>query len=188
MSNESPALLRYLPAILGAVAAIASIIYVSISFDGTDQDWESLLGGVSDLKEAGELAEHVAVADENYAACIATKSTVSILGAVEDSLKAASEGECKIPDASVDVSACIAWKDTAPSGADVPATVELAILPVLALAGSAIDHSEDEAIQSWGSAVVDWIGSGKTSIIALIEDPSAGNLSFDGVTVEGCSP
>ena len=32
MSKESPALLRYLPAILGAIAAIASIIYVSISF------------------------------------------------------------------------------------------------------------------------------------------------------------
>ena len=186
--SEKPSIHRYIPALLAAAVALIGAVYTLWGFEGEEADWTSLEQNLSDLSEAASLAEQVAVADEDFAGCVASKSANALVSSVSESVSSASDGVCTIPAVDVDVSQCIAWKDTTPEGVDVPSTVQLAVSPVLLLAKGALNHASDESLKNWGSAVVDWLSSGQESVVALIEQPEGGTLSFESVTVENCKP
>lgn len=75
------------------------------------------------------------------------------------------------------------------TGTDVPAAVELAVGPLVALVQSTISASDvSPTTKAWGTGVLAWIDSGRPSIIALVENPAEGKLSFKGVDIAGCTP
>lgn len=71
----------------------------------------------------------------------------------------------------------------------VAAVVEGAVAPLLAVAQGALAKSDaSPEVKAWATAVVAWLQSGVPSVVALIENPGEGKLSFKGVDVEGCKP
>lgn len=74
-------------------------------------------------------------------------------------------------------------------GTDVPAAVELAIGPLVAIVQSTVAKSDASATtKAWATGVLAWLDSGRPSIIALVENPAEGKLAFKGVDIAGCTP
>jgi hypothetical protein len=74
------------------------------------------------------------------------------------------------------------------AGTNVPEAVELAVGPLVAIVKSVIENSDASAnAKAWGTGVLTWLDSGRASIIALIENPGTGVVTFDAVAIEGCS-
>lgn len=79
--------------------------------------------------------------------------------------------------------------ETPVAGIDVPAAVELAIGPLVAIVQGTLAKSDvSPVVKAWGTGVLAWLDSGRPSIIALVENPAEGKLSFKGVDITGCTP
>jgi hypothetical protein len=180
-------LLAYLGAALAAVLAIVGVYFSVQSFEDTEEGWADVIAQVEKLGTSAQQAEAVSIEQEDFVVCVATKSAGALLGGVQDSLRAASEGTCRLPSVSADVSACVPFAEKVPEGKNVPAAVEVSIAPVLGIVAGLVDKAKSEKVRAWAKGVLAWVGSGKGSIVALIENPASGKFELAGVDIEGCN-
>ena len=101
---------KYLPAILGAIVAIVVIILAVVNFTGSDQSFDNLSSGVTQLQASSAMAENSAIESKDYEACVAATSVGAVVGGVNQSILSAKDGVCHFPDVTVDVNKCILLK------------------------------------------------------------------------------
>lgn len=200
-TTEKSSWTRYIPAIIAAIIAIVAIVMASIKFSADEpEDWTQLIEAVAKLETAAAQAEEVAVKDQRHVECIATKATRALVVASIDGLKSAQDGSCKIPDADVDVSACLAWAPAAEAypaaeadpaaeaAADETATlVDGVVGIILPLIPAAVDTTKaPENAKAWVKGVSSYLDSARPTILALAKDPSSGKFHATGQVIEGC--
>lgn len=77
----------------------------------------------------------------------------------------------------------------APVVDDVTPIVTAAVGPLTILVQGAISKADvDPKVTAWGTGALAWIASGIPSIVALVNDPKDGKLSFTGQDIAGCKP
>jgi len=179
--------LVYAGAITSLILAIVAIAVASGSDDPVEK-MDGIAAGLVEVSASADKAKAIALEEGHYEVCIASAVSSSVAKSASLSVAGISGGECVIPAVSVDVADCVAMKPEQPSGADVPAVVELSLGPVIGVLKGFITPEEDDSVKVWATGVVDWISSGKSSIIDLIENPASGKLELDSVTIEGCVP
>ena len=73
--------------------------------------------------------------------------------------------------------------------ADTAALVDSTVSPLVVLIQGVVSKSDaTPTSKAWATGVLAWIDSGRPSIVALVENPAEGKLSFKGVDIEGCTP
>lgn len=190
MSDDKKTLTK----VLGYVGAIASLILaiiaivVAVNSDDPDEKLAGIAVGLGEVADSANQAKAVSLEQKDFEVCVASSVASAVASASAESVSGVAGGACVIPSVSVDVSDCVAVKGSATSGVDVPAVVDLSLDPVVGLLRGLISTDGEDQVKAWASGVVDWIYSGKPSIIALIEDPASGVLKLDSVTIDGCSP
>lgn len=72
---------------------------------------------------------------------------------------------------------------------DIGPIVDVAVGPLVALLQGALAQSDaSPQVKAWATGTIAWLQSGQPSIVALIQNPGEGKLSFKGVDIEGCKP
>lgn len=231
----------YIGAAVVAIVAIVAVISAVGSFDGTPAAWDQLSVSVGQVESASKVTEDTAVQNKDYTACVVSKSATGLIHGVGESILAAKEGKCRIPDVSVDASACVAFKPVAevaappaevpavipvpvvvpvaapvtpalaetpvaapvtpvevapvapavvaPVAPDMQALVKAATAPVVVLAQGLVTKVDaDPNTKAWAAGVISWLDSGVPSVVALIEAPTNGKVTFVGQDIAGCTP
>lgn len=180
---------RYLPVIVAALIAIVGIVMASVNFSSDEtEDWERLVTEVKKLEAAAAQAEEIAVRDQKYVECVATKATHALVSSAVGGLESARDGFCKIPAADVDVTACLVWSPAVAEGTDVPALVELSVASVLPLVPAVVGSTDaPENAKAWVKAVSGYLDSARPTVLELVRNPSTGILHVEGVVIEGCT-
>ena len=237
--------LPYIGAFLAAVLAVAALVTALSGHSDTPESWDALTSSVKQVGTAADLTATTAVTNKDEKVCIVAKTVSGLAGGVADSVGAVKLGTCRIPDVSVDVSACLtpaavtvtaeapvaadatatpapetteaapvavattlpapeaapAADATAPAtetteaapvatvSADTAALVDSTVSPLVVLIQGVVSKSDaTPTSKAWATGVLAWIDSGRPSIVALVENPAEGKLSFKGVDIEGCTP
>lgn len=208
--------LSYVAALVAALVAIFAIVRSISDHKDTPESWDALSASVEQVGAAADLTADTAITNKDKEVCIVSKSVSSLAGGVAESAASAKDGTCRIPDVNINITACL-W-DAAPAApvvlsapvsegdaveapvvaeapaapvlsTDVPAAVELALDPLMVAVQGALAKSDaSPVVKAWGAGVLTWLDSGRPSIIALVENPAEGKLSFKGVDIEGCTP
>jgi hypothetical protein len=185
---------KYIPVISAAVGLVIAIFVAVAALRSPDpsDDLPAIEGALEQATATADAAAGVAADDGSRPACIAAKAASALSSAAASAVKeAGSSGACVIPALEIDITGCPdpdLWTAGGDKpGVDVPAVVEAAIGPVLtAVSGMASAHENKDA-GKWVAAALDFVGGGRKSIIAVIEDPTIGKLTIPEVVVQDCS-
>lgn len=100
-------ILPYAGAILAALIAIVFLVQSFSKHEDTPASWESLSTSVAQVGAAADLTAATAITNKDVTVCVTAKSASGIAQGVALSLGSVKEGVCRIPDVTVDVSACL---------------------------------------------------------------------------------
>lgn len=72
---------------------------------------------------------------------------------------------------------------------DTKALVKAATAPVVVLAQGLVTKADaDPNTKAWAVGVISWLDSGIPSVVALVEAPTDGKVTFEGQDIAGCTP
>jgi len=175
---------EYLPSLALALMAVVGVILALKNWDGTVEDWNSILMELTTLKAATVGAQEVAIAQEDWVACVSSGVASSSVDISRAALVSARDGVCEIPAVGVDVSACMPFREKELEGKDIPLAVELSISPLLSVVGKLAEDAEDPKVAEVGALLIEGLKAYQPHIISVIEEPGAGLFTLPAISCD----